>query len=101
MMKSLTSQMENSQIQKAKIEERLKETTVKGSSGAGMVEITINGLYEVQNVEITEEIISKENKTMIETLLTSAFGEAVRKVDALRQVEMKRGLDEFMGGMKA
>lgn len=101
MMKELTSQMENTQNQKAKIEERLRKTNVVGSSGAGMVEITVNGMYEVQNVDITEEIISKENKAMIETLIVSAFGEAVKKIDALRQEETKKSLGELFGGIKA
>lgn len=101
MMKAMSSQMENTQIQKAKIEERLKERNATGVSGAGMVEITMNGMYEVQNVNIAPEIIKVENKAMIETLLVSAFGEVVKKIDAMRQEETKKGLDELLGGIKA
>ncbi len=97
-MKNLNQQMEKSRIQKEKIENLLKSQTITSSSGAGLVEITVNGLNEVKNVNIDETIISKENKGMIETLIASAFNEAVLKVEKLKETELMKSFREIMSG---
>lgn len=101
MMKDLNSQMEKSRKEKEKIDAFLKERKVTSSSGGGMVLVTMNCLFEVENVDIAEEIISKENKTMIETLIVSAFSDALNKASAIKEAETTKAIQNLFGTIKA
>lgn len=101
MMKDMNSQMEKSRKEKEKIEAVLKEKIVSSSSGGGMVEISMNALFELVDINIAEEIINKDNKTMIETLLVSAFNDAVKKAQEIKEAEMTKALQSLFGTVKA
>ncbi len=92
--------MEKTKSQKEKIDAALREARVTASSGAGMVEVTLDGMCGVQNVSISETLLSPENRTMLETLLASAFSEAVRKADGLKEEEARKAVSELFGGMQ-
>lgn len=101
MMKNLNQQMEKTRTQKEKIDAALKAQTITGSAGAGLVEIKINGMYEVEDVSIDETLLTKENKSVLETLIASAFNEACSSVESVRETEMRKSLQDMFGGMKA
>lgn len=73
-MGSLNAQMEQMKSDMAKL-------TATGSAGAGMVEISINGLYQVQKVTISPDMLlySKDPSTL-EVLVASAFNDACDKL---------------------
>lgn len=101
MMKNLNQQMEKTRTQKEKIDSSLKARTVTGSAGAGLVEIRINGLYEVEDVSVDETLLNRENKGVLETLIASAFNEACSLIEGVREAEMKKSLQDILGGTKA
>lgn len=101
MMKNLNQQMEKTKTQKEKIDSALKAQIVTGSAGAGLVEIRINGMYEVEDVSIDETLLTKENKGVLETLIASAFNEASSGIENLRETEMRKSLQDIFGGMKS
>ena len=98
-MRNLQEEMEKTKSQKEKIDSALKKARVTASSGAGLVEITLDGMNAVQNISVSETLLSPDNKTMLETLLASAFSEGVRKVEILREEETRKILSELFGGM--
>jgi DNA-binding YbaB/EbfC family protein len=69
------------------MEERLSQTIVEASSGAGAVEVRMNGRKEVVKLTITPVAASAAagDITMLEDLITAAFNEAGRKADAAMQ----------------
>ncbi|CAL4043253.1 Nucleoid-associated protein YbaB [Buchnera aphidicola (Phyllaphis fagi)] len=85
----------NTLIKKAqKIQEKMKKIQkeieimeVTGESGAGIVKITINGIYNCKNIEIDESFL-KENKKMIEDLITAAFNDASRRIREAKKQKM-------------
>lgn len=101
MMKTFQSQMEKTKNLESEVEKVLKTKTITGTSGAGLVEITINGIFEVLNVNISLELLSPEKKGMIETLVVSAFGEAVKKGWEIRKQEVDNTMKGLLGGVKA
>ncbi len=101
MMKTFQSQMEKTRNLESEVEKVLKTKTITGTSGAGLVEITINGIFEVLNVNISSELLSPEKKGMIETLVVSAFGEAVKKGWEIRKMEVDNTMKGLLGGVKA
>lgn len=92
--------MEKTKIQKEKIDAALRAARVTASSGAGMVEVTLDGMCGVQNVSISETLLSPDNKSMLETLLASAFSEAVRKADEMKEEEARKAVGELFGGIQ-
>lgn len=101
MMKNFQSQIEKTKNLESEVEKVLKTKTITGASGAGLVEITINGIFEVLNVSISEDILSPDKKGMVETLIVSAFGDAVKKGWELRKQEVDSTIKGLMGGAKA
>lgn len=76
-MGSLESQMKN-------MKEEMSRISVTGSAGAGLVQVTINGEYQVQSISISDTIIN--DKSTIEVLVSSAFNDATGKI----KMEMER-----------
>ncbi len=75
--------LKNAQLmQKAQQELQSKLTVIRctGTSGGGMVEVTINGKMEVQNISIDKDIIDPQDPKTLEVLIASAFNAAVDQV---------------------
>ena len=91
-MGTLEAQMKN-------IKSQLSGITATGNSGAGMVEVTVNGEHKVVSISINDIMLSPENKNMIETLVTSAFNDATDKLNIAVEDFSKRQLQNLgLGG---
>lgn len=66
------------QLQSA--QEELKKMTATGSSGGGMVNLTVTGEFKVLKVEIADEVFALGDKSMLEMLIASAFNDAMAKI---------------------
>ncbi|MCL2609617.1 MAG: YbaB/EbfC family nucleoid-associated protein [Treponema sp.] len=67
-------------------QERLAELTATGYAGAGMVEIDLNGKFEVVEVRISDEAAG--DAQMLSSLIEAAFADAHEKVQALMTGEL-------------
>ena len=74
---------------------RLAESEVTGSSGGGMVKVTLNGKFEAKKVEIDKSLVNPEETDILEDLLLAAFNDAQGKVDAM----MSDGMKDITGGL--
>ena len=98
-MKNIGQLMKQAQEMQAKMQEmqaRLAEIEVTGSSGAGMVTVTMNGKAEVRSVKIDPKLLSGEDAEVVEDLIVAAFTDAKSKVEARAADEMSKltgGLD--------
>ena len=90
LMKQAQKMQEN--IQKA--QDELASTAVTGTSGAGLVNITMNGRYAVTKVALDDSLMS-EKKDMLEDLVAAAINDAVRKVES----HSKGKMASLMAGM--
>ena len=63
----LMKQAQEMQSKLAEAQEKMAAIEVKGESGAGMVQVTMNCRYEVKRVEIDPSLLS-ENKEILEDL---------------------------------
>ena len=84
---------------KGKIEE-LKESLgnerIEAASGGGMVTVVMTGKFEIDSIKIDPEIINKDDPEVLETLVTAAVNDAVRKTQELvksKMTEMTGGID--------
>ena len=67
-----------------KMQNELVNAEVKGESGAGLVQVLMNGRHDVKKVSIDESLLS-EDKSILEDLLAAAVNDAVRKVEAVNK----------------
>ncbi len=78
-----------------KMQEELKDIEVTGSSGGGLVKITMNGQLEVQKVEIDPIAVDPRDVQMLQDLVVSAF----RQASSNAQEAVKEKMGPLMGGM--
>ena len=83
-------QFEDMQKKLARLEEDLKERVVEAASGGGMVKVKVNGAEEVVDIKIEPEVISPDDKGMLEDLVLAAVNEGITKAKKLREGELAR-----------
>ena len=83
------------------MKEEISKITAEGSSGAGLVSVTLNGEYQVQKFSINPVIIEKSEKDTMEVLIQSAFNDASQKIKKISEEFMMRELQNSgLGGVK-
>ena len=84
-MKNFGQMMKQAQEMQSKMDEfqnKLAEMEVIGSSGAGMIEVTLNGKNDVKKMKIEPTIIDENDLEVLEDLIVAAFNDAKSKVEA-------------------
>ena len=76
-----------------KIQDTLAKEEVRGSSGAGMVEVTVNGKLEAVDMRIEKKLLEGKNLQMLQDLIVAAINDAMRKA----QEKMKEKIGEVSG----
>ena len=83
------------------MKEEISKITADGSSGAGLVEVTLNGDYQVLKFSINPVIIEKSEKDTMEVLIQSAFNDASQKIRKLTEEYTIRELQKSgIGGAR-
>jgi DNA-binding YbaB/EbfC family protein len=94
-MNSIMQQAQQMQQKMAGIQEELKAKTATGTAGGGMVTVTANGKSEIISIEIENQMISADEKEMLQDLIVAATNDALRKIKAIGKEEMAK----LTGGM--
>lgn len=92
MMKML-GKMKEVQAKVKEAQDNLVNITASGEAGAGMVKVTVNGKKNLVSVEIDEDIISKDDKEMIQDLIVAATNKALAEVEPLAKQEIKKSTE--------
>ena len=77
---------------KSKMEEmqaELDQIMVEGTSGGGMVTVTLSAKGDMKGVRIDASLIKPDEKEIVEDLIVAAHADARRKAEALLQEKMK------------
>lgn len=104
-MKNLGKMMKQAQEMQGKMaqmQEELQKSEHTGTSGGGLVNVTLNGKFEMRSLKIDPSIFNGDDAEMVEDLIVAAFNDAKRKVDEFNKSEMAKltgGLD-LPEGMK-
>ena len=83
LMKQAQAMQQNMQ----KAQEELANTEVEGSSGAGLVKVTMTCKHDVRRVAIDPSLLA-DDKDMLEDLVAAAFNDAVRRAEELSAEKM-------------
>ena len=98
-MKNLGQMMKQAQQMQDKmgsLQEELAQLEVTGTSGGGMVKLTMTGKHEVKKIDIDPSLMSADEREVLEDLLAAAFNDAKTKVEEM----MKEKMAELTGGMQ-
>jgi DNA-binding YbaB/EbfC family protein len=92
-MKNLGNLMKQAQQMQAKMAEMqttMAEMEVTGSAGAGMLQVTLNGKYELKKVKIDPSLVDPSDVEVLEDLILAAFNDAKTKAETAMADEMSR-----------
>ena len=95
-MGNILKQAQEMQTRMAKIQEELANKTVQGTAGGGMVQVTVNGQFNLTALKIEPAAINPEEKDMLEDLVLAAVNDGMRKARELASAEMAK----LTGGLK-
>ncbi|MDE6774062.1 MAG: YbaB/EbfC family nucleoid-associated protein [Treponemataceae bacterium] len=91
----LVKNMHNLQGQMEKMKEELAGMTVTGSSGGNMVQVTMNGKFEMVAIKIDPIAVDPRDVPMLQDLIVAASHDAAEKVQEL----LKQKSGSLLGGM--
>jgi nucleoid-associated protein EbfC len=78
-----------------KVQEELRQVTVTGSAGGGLVTVDVNGQGEIQRVHLDPSVVNPSDVEMLEDLIVVAVADAQKKAQAEAQAQMGK----VAGGM--
>ena len=67
----------------------LDQIEVEGTSGGGLVSVTLSGKGEMKGVKIDDTLIKPSEKEIVEDFIVAAHADARRKAEVLLQEKMK------------
>ena len=91
-MKDLGSLMKQAQAMQQKLADaqaKIAELSVEGTSGGGMVKVTLRGSGELARIDLDESLMQPGEGEVVADLVVAAHADAKRQLDAA-QAEMMR-----------
>ncbi len=99
-MKKMMAQAQKMQQNMMKAQEELAQERVEGSSGGGMVKVTVTGQSDVVAVKISPEVVDPEDVEMLEDMILAAVHDAVEKSKTVAEKKMgSLGVPSGLGGL--
>jgi len=77
------------------LRERTERIQATGSSGGGMVHVTLNGGLEMISCEIASELASGGDASLLQDLVRGAHNDAAAKVREAVQAELSAGMQDL------
>ena len=95
-MQQLMKQAQAMQQKMAEDKQRLEESVVTAKSGGDLVEVTMNGKYELQSIKINPNAVDMDDLEMLEDLVVAAVNDANAQIKKLEE-EIAPKLPNGMG----
>ena len=98
-MKNIGQMMQQAQKMQQRMQElqaELADLEISGSSGGGLVQVTLSGKFDARRIAIDKSLIDPNDQTVLEDLIVAALNDAKTKVEATVQEKMS----EITGGMQ-
>ncbi len=84
-MQQLMRQAQKMQQEMMDAQEELKTIEVTGTSGGGLVEVTMTCEKQVVSLSIKPEAVDPDDIEMLEDLIVASFNDAVSKAEEIRE----------------
>ncbi|MFW2341429.1 YbaB/EbfC family nucleoid-associated protein [Brevundimonas sp.] len=99
-MKDLTQLMQQAQAMQQKLQDaqaKMAETTAEGTSGGGLVTVSLKGPGEVTRVQIDDSLMVPGEQDILADLIVAAHADAKRKLDEANSVLMREAAGPMAG----
>lgn len=87
-MQNLMRQAQKMQEEMQKAQAELEETEVEGTSGGGLVKVTMTAKKVVTNISINPDAVDTEDMTMLEDLIIAALNDGYSKAEEVYNEKM-------------
>jgi len=94
-LKGMMGQLQGMQQKMQDMQESLAATEVEGTSGGGLVTVTLDGKGVMKSVSIDPSLLKPDEAEIVEDLIVAASADARSKTETLMQEKMK----EVTGGL--
>jgi len=97
-MKDLAGLMKKAQEMQARMgdmQAELEGLEITGSSGAGLVTVTLTGKGNLKSLEIDDSLIKPEDKEILEDLIIAAHTDAKAKSEKAAAEKMKEAMGDI------
>jgi DNA-binding YbaB/EbfC family protein len=100
-LNALMKQAQQMQEKLQAAQQRLAESTVDGTSGGGMVRVTLTGAGEMKGVVLDESLLQPGEAEIVSDLVVAAHADAKKKLDEMQARLMQEAAGPLagMGGM--
>lgn len=97
-MQAIMKQAQAMQAKMAEDKRKLEESVVTAKSGGDMVEVTMNGKYQLQSIKINPNAVDIDDIEMLEDLIMAAVNDANSQIKTLEESLMPQ-IPNNLGGM--
>lgn len=94
-MGNMMKQVQQMQAKMEKLQAELEEMEIEGTSGGGMVTVTVNGKQDVLAIKLDPEVVDKDDVEMLQDLIVAAISQAKEKAAEIQAEHMS----EVTGGL--
>ena len=94
-IQGLMKQAQAMQERMKQAQDKLGQEEREGTSGGGLVKVTLNGRNEMKKISISPDLINKDEIDVLEDMVMAAFNDAHQKIDQMQE----EGMKEATGGM--
>ncbi len=92
---SMMKQAQELQSRMAEMQASLERLEIEGTSGAGLVVVTLNGKGAMTGLKIDPSLVKPDEAEILEDLIVAAHSDAKAKMETMLQDKMK----ELTGGL--
>jgi hypothetical protein len=87
-MQGMLKQVQKMQEEMQKVQGELAGKTVSEEAGGGMIKATANGSKEIVSIEIDPQVISPDEKEILEDLVVAAVNKALESASKMAEEEL-------------
>ncbi len=87
---ALMKQAQEMQEKMGEMQERLATIEVEGSSGAGLVSVTLSGKSEMRRIKINPTLLEPNETEVLEDLIVAATNDARTRLESRMQEEISK-----------
>jgi DNA-binding YbaB/EbfC family protein len=99
-MKDLTQLMQQAQAMQQKLQDaqaKMAETSAEGSSGGGLVSLSLKGAGEIVGIKIDDSLLTPGEGEILADLIVAAHADAKRKLDEINNALMREAAGPMAG----
>ncbi len=89
-MNNLARMAQQMQADMARAEQELRDMTVEGTAGGGVVKAVVTGKQELVSLTIDPSVVDPEDVDMLQDLIVAAIGDAMGQVRKATEEKMTR-----------